>query len=253
VSEGAARRPLDGRTALVTGAGRGTGRAIALRLAGLGADLVLNYVADEAAAVEVAGRVEGLGRRAAVQRADIGVPADVARLADRAGPVDLLVNNAGIGGGLGRMAEVPAGELRRLFEVHTFGALQLAQALLPGMRERERADIVFVSSRAGRSLPRGLGGYAPSKVATEAVAVILAKEERRHGVRVNVVAPGLVDTDMGRALARDAFRAADIRELDARSPFGRVCHPEDVAQAVEFLVTSEYVTGEVLHVDGGPD
>jgi 3-oxoacyl-[acyl-carrier protein] reductase len=253
----ASRPRLRGRAALVTGSSRGTGREIALQLGENGADVAVNYVADRVSAESVVAEIRRMGRRSTAIQADVGRRDDVARLSvaavDELGPITILVNNAGAGGSLGKIADVDGDEVRRLFELHTFGALDLAQRLLPAMRYRGRGDLIFITSRATRSSPRGLGGYAPSKVATEMIAVILAKEERRHGVRVNVVAPGLVDTDMGRALARDAFKIDDIRALDQRSPFGRVCQPFDVAQTVSFLLAAEYITGEVIYVDGGPD
>ncbi len=121
------------------------------------------------------------------------------------------------------------------------------------MRERPRGDIVMVSSAATIAYAANGGPYNMGKAALEALAFTLAKEERRHGVRVNVVAPGLVVTEMGRRLVRAGRGVEDIHELDRHMPFGRVCRPEDVAGVVRFLVSERagYVTGQRIYVDGG--
>jgi NAD(P)-dependent dehydrogenase (short-subunit alcohol dehydrogenase family) len=120
------------------------------------------------------------------------------------------------------------------------------------MRERPRGDVVFVSSVAARLLAAGGAPYNMAKAALEALALTLAKEERGNGIHVNVVAPGLVATEMGRRLVK-SMGVEDIASLDAGSPFGRVCRPEDVADAVKFLCSDAagYITGNVLVVDGG--
>jgi NAD(P)-dependent dehydrogenase (short-subunit alcohol dehydrogenase family) len=121
------------------------------------------------------------------------------------------------------------------------------------MRARPRGDIVMISSVITRDAPANGAPYAMAKAALEILAVTLAREERRHGIHVNVVAPGLVETDMGRRLAKATFGTDDMRALDAAFPFGRVCTPEDVAGVVRFAVSpaAGYMTGEVLRVDGG--
>jgi 3-oxoacyl-[acyl-carrier protein] reductase len=125
--------------------------------------------------------------------------------------------------------------------------------VLPSMRTRQRGDIVMISSIITRDAPPNGAPYAMAKAALEMLAATLAKEELAHGVHVNVVAPGLVDTDMGRRLAKATFDTDDMRTLDASFPFGRVCAPEDVAGVVRFVVSpaAGYVTGQLLRVDGG--
>jgi 3-oxoacyl-[acyl-carrier protein] reductase len=248
---------LEGRLALVTGGGRGIGRAIALGLADDGADVAVNYRRDEAAARETVVAIAALGRRSAAFQAAVDSGAEVEAMAEAVqrelGPVDLLVHNAGIASRGRAVADTDAAELERVVRVHALGPHLLTRLLLPGMRSRARGDVVFISSVATLSYGANGAPYSMGKAAMEALAFTLAKEEKRHGIRVNVVAPGLVETEMGRRLVRATRGVGDLRELDRHMPFGRVCQPEDVANAVRFLVSerASYMTGEVLHVHGG--
>jgi len=248
---------LDGRVALITGGGRGIGRAIALALADAGADVAVNYRRDQDAAATTVKDIEALGRRAQAYAADVGsvsdVEAMVAAVVADFGFVDILVNNAGVASRGRAVVDTDAGEVEGLIRTHAVGAHSLCRAVLPSMRARPRGDIVMISSVITRDAPPNGAPYAMAKAALEMLAFTLAREERRHGIHVNVVAPGLVDTDMGRRLAKATMGADDIRTLDARFPFGRVCSPDDVANVVRFVVSpaAGYITGERLHVDGG--
>ena len=248
---------LDGRVALVTGGGRGIGRAIALTLADGGADIAVNYRRDEESAVATAKEIEAMGRRARIYPADVGVPADVEAMVAAAvedfGFVDILINNAGVASRGGAVVNTEADEVERLFRTHALGAHVACRAVLPSMRTRPRGDIVMISSVITRDLPPNGAPYSMAKAALEALAGGLAKEERRHGIHVNVVAPGIVETDMGRRLAKATMGSDDMRSLDAKFPFGRVCAPDDVANVVRFVVSpaAEYMTGETFYVDGG--
>jgi 3-oxoacyl-[acyl-carrier protein] reductase len=248
---------LQGRVALVTGGGRGIGRAITLALAEAGADVAVNYRRDADAAAEVVAAATAMGRRAHAYRATVGDAAEVealvaAVLADL-GHVDILVANAGIASRGRNVADTDPEEVERLLRTHALGAHQLCRLVLPSMRTRARADIVMISSVVTALLSPGSAPYAMAKAALEALAMTLAKEERDHGIHVNVVAPGLVDTEMGRRLVRATSGEQDIRALDAHAPFGRVCRPEDVAAVVRFLVSAGagYLTGQRITVDGG--
>jgi len=248
---------LAGRVALVTGGSRGIGRAIALGLAEDGADVAVNYRRDDAAASETVAEIEKLGRKARAYAAPVddfeALAAMVAGIEKELGAVDILVNNAGIASrGLSLVDTDPA-EIERCVRVHAFGPAHLCKLVLPGMRAKPRGDIVMISSVATLHWQANSAPYNMGKAAMEALAFGLAKEEKRHGIHVNVVAPGLVETEMGRRLVKGAMGIEDIRSLGKSSPFGRVCQPEDVANVVRFVVSDAagYVTGEKLNVHGG--
>lgn len=250
---------LEGRVALVTGGSRGVGRAIARRLAADGAAVAVNYRRDDAAARETVAAIEAHGGKAAAYQAAIGDDQAVQTMTEAVrsdlGEVDILVSNAGTASRGRAVADTEPDEYLRLMAVHALGPLALIRSLLPAMRTRPRADIVVVSSAITSHAPPFSAPYTMAKAALEAAARTLAREERTNGIRVNVVAPGLVATDMGERLVR-AIDGRALHDLDAQYPFGRVCLPEDVAGVVAFLVSADagYVTGQRLVVDGGgPD
>ena len=245
------------RVALVTGGGRGVGKGISLSLAAAGASVAVNYRRDEESAAETVREIEALGGKAIAFSASVydyeqnaQMVADIER---DLGPVSILVNNAGIASRGRSVVDTDPEEMRRVVATHAFGPHYLAALTLPKMRTLGRGDIVMISSVATRSLGPNGAPYNMGKTAMEALAYTLAKEEREHGIRVNIVAPGLVDTDMGQRLIKAVQGVEDIRSLDQSMPFGRVCQPEDVANVVRFLVSDEnsYLTGERLYCDGG--
>src|SRR5450755_4678089 len=212
---------LDGRVALVTGGGRGIGKAIALGLAQDGADIAVNYRKNEAAALETVAEIEKLGRKARAYAASIDDYAQCEAMVNAAiadfGHVDILVNNAGNASRGQTVADTDPAELDRVIRTHAFGAWSCSKLVLPSMRTRPRGDIVMISSAATLHMGANSAPYNMAKAALEALAATLAKEERRHGIHVNVVAPGLVDTEMGRRLVKGAMGVSDIRTMDATS------------------------------------
>jgi NAD(P)-dependent dehydrogenase (short-subunit alcohol dehydrogenase family) len=248
---------LAGRVALVTGGGRGIGRAIALALAEAGADVAVNYRRDEAAAQETVNEIQAMGRKAKAYSASVENfdedQAMVAEVLKDFGKVDILINNAGIASRGQAVADTDPAEMERVVRIHAFGPHYLCKLVVPHMRGLGRADIVMISSVATLGMgPRG-APYNMGKAAMEALALTLAKEERDHGIRTNIVAPSLTVTEMGKRLARATMGAEDIHALDSRMPFGRVSTPEDVAAAVTWLVSSAnpYANGQKININGG--
>ena len=248
---------LEGRVALVTGGNRGIGAAIAVALAADGADVAINYRRDEDSANATAKAIADRGRRVERYQASVddleAVTAMVAAITADFGGIDILVHSAGIASrGLSVVDTDPA-EIERVWRVHALSAFALSKLIVPGMRARPRGDIVYISSAATSQWGQNSSPYNMAKAALEALARTLAKEERQHGIHVNVVAPGLVDTEMGRRLARGVMGVDDIHQLDSNAPFGHVCSPEEVADVVRFLVSdaARYVNDQKIVVDGG--
>lgn len=248
---------LSGRTAFVTGGGRGIGAAIAKALAEAGADVAINYRRDEDAANETAEAVRAFGRRSEAYAADLADFDACEAMAQQAlgdfGGFDILVNNGGLASRGNSIVDTDPEEMRRVVSTHAFGSFYMSKLLVPAMRDRERGDVIMISSGASTGLGANGAPYNMGKTAMEALAFTLAKEERRHGIRVNIVAPGLVETEMGRRLVRATRGVEDIRELDESSPFGFVCQPEDIANTVVFLCSdgARYITNQRIYVNGG--
>jgi 3-oxoacyl-[acyl-carrier protein] reductase len=246
------------RVALVTGGGRGIGAAISLALAGDGMDIAINYRRDEESARNTAQLVEAMGRRAAIFQASVDdYDADVRMVEDvltEFGYVDVFVHSAGIASRGQTVVDTDPGEIERLWRTNAFGAFAIAKHVLPSMRTRPRGDIVMISSVASAAMAANSSPYNMGKASMEALAHTIAKEERKHGIHVNVVSPGLVDTEMGRRLAKAIMGAGDdIHSIDHRMAFGHVCSPEEVADVVAWLVSdgARYVNDQVIRVDGG--
>jgi NAD(P)-dependent dehydrogenase (short-subunit alcohol dehydrogenase family) len=247
---------LAGRTALVTGASRGIGRGIALALAEAGADVAVNYSRDEAAAAETVAAIEALGRKAKAYQASVAdeeaSAAMVTAIEADFGPLSILINNAGVASRGKAVADTDAAEVEKLLAIHAVGAHRLSRLALPQLRRHDRSDIVIISSVATLSPAANGAPYTMAKAAGEALALTLAKEEMRNGVRVNIVAPSLTVSDMGERLARAITGNDDIHHLDAKFPFGRVPTPDDVAAAVLWFVSdaNPYCSGQKLNIDG---
>lgn len=248
---------LAGRVALVTGGGRGIGRAISLALAEDGADVAVNYRRDEDAAKEAVAAIEKLGRKAKAYAASVEDwdqdKAMVAQVLADFGHIDILINNAGIASRGQGVADTDPAEMERVVRTHAFGPHYLSKLVIPNMRTRSRGDIIMISSVAARGLGPNGAPYNMGKAAMEALAMTLFKEERRYNIRVNVVRPGLTETEMGSRLARATQGVQSMRDIDKRSAFGRVAQPEDVANVVRYLVSERgfYLTGQCIEVDGG--
>jgi 3-oxoacyl-[acyl-carrier protein] reductase len=249
---------LTGRVAMITGASRGIGAATAVALAEAGADVAINYHSSRDDAEAVVERVRALGRRAEVYQADIRVFEECKRMCEKAlgdfGGIDILVNNAGIGYetfGTPLIVDTDPDAMQQFISYNTFGALYMCKLLVPQMRALPRGDVIMLSSFSAQALRPRMGAYSVSKAGMEAIAHTLAKEEREHGIRVNIVAPGLVDTKMGEGFVQAA--GGNMETWGERAAFGFVCQPEDVAGAVLYLCSEQgrYITNQRITVNGG--
>ncbi|BBK44389.1 beta-ketoacyl-ACP reductase [Allostella vacuolata] len=237
------------KAALVTGAGRNIGRAVALGLAQDGFDVVVNGSSDRAACEAVARAVEAAGAGALVAMGDVGRPEDCARIfaeaTGRFGAVDVLVNNAALRPAKGFL-EMGEEEWRRVIAVDLDAAVWLARACLPGMVERGWGRIVNFT---GMNAMHGYAGHSPVSVAKHGVwglTKALAKEFGPSGITINAVSPGPIAAD-------DDDLATARRDAVARIPLGRLGTPDEVAAAVRMLVSDggAYITGQMLQVNGG--
>jgi 3-oxoacyl-[acyl-carrier protein] reductase len=233
---------LEGRTALVTGASRGIGRAIAEELARAGASVVVGYRSGKDEAEELAGAIGGRAIQADVSNAD-----EARRLVDEAGDIDVLVNNAGLtrDGLLARMAD---DDWRTVIETNLSSVFYTCRAVTRPMMKKRRGSIVNVSSVVGVHGNWGQTNYAASKAGIIGFTKSLARELGSRNIRANIVAPGYVKTQLTDVLPEEATAA-----MIENTPLGRVAEPGEVAGAVRFLASDQasFITGEVLLVDGG--
>jgi len=241
---------------LVTGGSRGIGAAVATLAAQRGFDVAVNYREDERAASAIVEAVRSNGVRGLALKGDVAVEADVVRMfeaVDTFGPLKALVNNAGVTGGFSRVADLNGPALERTFAVNVIGALLCSREAvrrLSSVWGGDGGSIVNVSSLAAKL---GGGGewvhYAASKGAINSMTIGLAREVAAEGVRVNAVAPGIVDTEMHLA-AGDPHRA---KRTGATVPIGRAATPHEIAEAILWLTSpaASYITGTILEAGGG--
>lgn len=242
---------LDGRCAVVTGGGRGIGRAVCLELAKNGANVVLCYSGSEAAAAETAAACEAMGVRALAVRCDVSQAEQVAALMDAAmaafGRIDILVNNAGITRD-GLLMSMKEADFDQVIAANLKGSFLCMKAVSRQMMKQRYGRIINLSSVVGVRGNAGQVNYSASKAGVIGMTKSAAKELAGRNVTVNAVAPGFIDTDMTAAMPEKA-RTAVLASI----PMGKMGAAEDVAQAVAFLAGdgAAYITGQVLCVDGG--
>ena len=242
---------LKGKCAIVTGAAKGIGKAIALKLASLGANIVLNYRSSEKEAEEVANEIKELGVEVLTVKADISKLDEVEELVKAAkekfGSVDIMVNNAGITKDtlILRMKEE---DFDSVIDVNLKGVFNCMKAITPVMVRQKQGKIISISSVVGIAGNAGQVNYSASKAGIIGMTKSLAKELGSRGVNVNAVAPGFIETDMTNTLG-DKVK----EEAEKNIPLKRFGKAEDVAECVAFLASgaSDYITGQVIQVDGG--
>ena len=242
---------LDGKVALITGASRGIGRAVAIKLAGAGARVIINYAGNLAAAQEVEQTIKAAGGDAVIMQGDVAnadvVDAMVKQITDNFGRIDILVNNAGITRDtlLMRMKEE---DWDAVINTNLKGVFHCTKAVSRVMMKQKSGKIINMSSVVGVTGNAGQANYAAAKAGVIGFTKSMAKELASRGITVNAVAPGFIATDMTAVLSEQVKA-----ELIARIPLGRLGATEDISAAVLFLVSeaANYITGQTLNVDGG--
>jgi len=244
---------LTGKVAVVTGASKGIGAAIAKQLAGEGAAVVVNYASSKAGADRVVAEITGQGGRAVAVQADLAKPADVQRLFAETkkafGRLDVLVNNAGVYEFAPLEAVTPA-HFHKQFDLNVLGLILASQEAAKQFGAAG-GSIINISSVVATAAPPGGSVYSATKAAVDAVTRSLAKELGPRKVRVNAINPGMVETE---GLHAAGFVEGDFRkQIEAQTPLGRIGKPEDIAPAAAFLASDDasWITGETLHIGGG--
>lgn len=242
---------LTGKVALVTGASRGIGQATAIDLAKAGADIVVNFIGNEAVAQETVEAIEALGRKAIKIKADVGNAEDVQAMVDEAvaafGHIDILVNNAGITRD-GLLIRMKDSDWDDVLNINLKGVYLVTKAVAKLMVKQRAGHIINMTSVSGVTGNVGQANYAAAKAGVIGFTKTCAKELAARGITVNAVAPGFVETAMTDVLPEK------IKEgIAATVPFGRMGQPEEIASVVTFLASdfASYITGQVLNVDGG--
>ena len=244
-------KSLEGKNALVTGASRGIGRAIAVSLGEMGASVFINYASNKEAAARVQEEIEAGRGRAFLAPFDVSDKKDVkeavSAIIKEHGPIQVLVNNAGItrDGLLARMKEA---DWDQVINVNLKGAFNCIQACAMAMMKSRWGRIINIGSVVGTTGNIGQANYSASKAGLEGLTRSVAREMATRGITVNLVAPGFIETDMT-AVLPEKIKAGLLDQI----PLGRMGKPEEVASAVAFLVSASaaYITGHTLHVNGG--
>ena len=242
---------LTGKVALVTGASRGIGQAAAIDLAKAGADVVVNFIGNEAVAQETVEKIEELGRKAIKIKADVGNAEDVQAMVDEAvaafGHIDILVNNAGITRD-GLLIRMKDSDWDDVLNINLKGVYLVTKAVAKLMVKQRAGRIINMTSVSGVTGNVGQANYAAAKAGVIGFTKTCAKELAARGITVNAIAPGFIETAMTDVLSEK------IKEgIAGTIPFGRMGQPEEIANVVTFLASdfASYITGQVLNVDGG--
>jgi 3-oxoacyl-[acyl-carrier protein] reductase len=244
---------LTGKVAIVTGASKGIGAAIAKQLADEGAAVVVNYASSKQGADRVVAVIADKGGKAIAVQADLAKPADIQRLFAEAkkafGRLDVLVNNAGIYE-FAPLEEVTAEHFHKMFDLNVLGLILASQEAVKHFGSAG-GSIINISSVVSTSAPPNTSVYSATKAAVDAVTRSFAKELGPRNIRVNAINPGMVETEGVHAagLAESDFR----KQIEAQTPLGRIGQPQDIAPAAVFLASGEsgWITGETLHIAGG--
>jgi 3-oxoacyl-[acyl-carrier protein] reductase len=245
-------RKLEGKRALVTGASRGIGRAIAVAMARAGADVAIGYRRDRDAAESAVAEVEAQGRKAYAHQVDVregeAVHGFVAAARDALGGLDVAVANAGVPTRFEPLQQVDPGYWQRVIDIDLTGVFHTLHAVIPVLREQEDGVILTVSSVAADMCGAFGGPYVAAKAGVNALTKVVARENASKNVRCNVIAPGLIQTDIA-----DGMLEAHGEGLVKSIPLGRIGNVEEVAQMAVYLASPDaaWITGKVFRIDGG--
>jgi 3-oxoacyl-[acyl-carrier protein] reductase len=241
---------MNHKIAVVTGGSRGIGKAIVLALAGAGYQIAFSYVRDEEAAMALRAEVEAMGRECLASQCDVkdgnSIKGFFERVEQQFERIDLLVNNAGITRD-GLLATLSINDITEVIQTNLIGTLLCCQRVVPGMMRQRNGCIINLSSVAAQKPGKGQSNYAAAKGGVEGLTRALAVELAPRNIRVNAVAPGIVNTDMTAALL-----GAHEQEVQSRLLIKRLAEPQEIAEAVLYIAErGHYLTGEVLSVNGG--
>ncbi len=250
---------LEDKVALITGASRGIGRAIALTFAREGAKVVVNYHRSKSMAEEIVEEIRKEGRIAVAIQANVGDRDAVKKMIDKSlrefGRVDILINNAGVLMRDGSLLDFNDDEFNSMWQVNVKGILHCSRAIVPHMMEKQYGKIVNITSIAGLGTSRLPGNmlYGSTKAAVVILTKRLALELGQYGINVNAIAPGLIRTDMGIGGRNIVEQVEFLKYFEEKSILRRIGEPEEVANAALFLASDKasFITGQVLTVDGG--
>ncbi|MCD6491197.1 MAG: 3-oxoacyl-ACP reductase family protein [Candidatus Njordarchaeia archaeon] len=241
---------LSGKNALITGASRGIGKTIALTLAKNGVNVAINFLKNKELAESVAKKARAYGVKAEIYKADVSIFEEVTSMIERIisdfGSIEILINNAGIIPKNYSVTDIPIQEWQKIISVNLTGSFNVIKAVVPYMIKQKEGKIVNMASVAGK-----MGGtvgphYAASKAGIIGMTFSLAQELLKYNITVNAIAPGPIETEMIANLPQDVKM-----KILKRVPMGRFGKPEEVAEAVLFLIKCDFVTGEVIDVNGG--
>ena len=243
---------LTGKVAIVTGSGRGIGRAIALSLAEGGADVVVNARVNIDAATEVAEEIESMGSKALVIMADVSKKNDVDNMIEQTletfGKIDILINNAGVVGPTVPISDLTEENWSHIMNVDLKGTFLCSKAVIPHMISRRSGKIVNISSIAGKEGNANMTAYCAAKAGVIGFTKALAEEVATYGIRVNCVCPALIETELV-----ERMDEKQVEFLKKKIPLGRLGKPQEVADLVKFLASdaSDFITSQAYNVTGG--
>jgi len=246
---------LKNRVAIITGSSRGIGKGIALRCAQEGAKVVINYQSNKEAALDTAKEINDTGGKAIIFKADITNQEEVIDMVnetiDKFGTIDMLVNNAGVHDFDNFSSPKAEKILKKMIDIHLFGSFYCTQAVIKEMKKNKRGDIIFITSLAEKQYMQEEWAYTSAKTAVSTMAQCISKELRWDGIRVNCIAPTIVESDMGLKIVLEWANTEDHTELYKQVPFNRLVKPKDIGNLCVFLASDKasHISGQVIYLD----